>query len=627
MMEHSSSASHRDTKSTAAQDDNAGVTNDDVLPAENNTTSSTMAGEASLRMILKSYEAANKQPQQPMVASLVDNRVPAAGPGSSFVPFTGGNGSSTTTVNTTRTMMNYINPLPPIEGSSSSTNTNQNDINFTTVEKDEIDDDVESQQRKISSSSSESFPPPTIGLAASTAAAATTVIIPIPHTRSSTSVPFDFRGPEILPASSIHSNNNGIPPPANGLTTGTTGATAAAATTAVIPIPHSRSGASVPFDFRGPEILPASSIHSHNSATADFDDNDDNGHEDANYYADVEENNDSITNRSPLPEEDFVDEYHQVGKRSKEANHTVKHHNKIDQDDCSSILADLTVDTTADISSSMLPGMSRVPQEEEEEQRQPEHKKTMYDMMLNRARKTRSWSFYGMLAVCCLLILILITLIILLAMNREIILNSASANNNTTTAITSSSNLDMTVAPQEENFVVAETLSPEPLVDFDQQQEQQQQQNSSTTIESNEDTTTTSSCVDTVEVSLECYGRNSGEVLLYFQSCRPQPGDWVGIHEIPSPQDESVEGFDASSIVTWSYTCGTQRCYTTGEPGQPPQPPPPQNGVLPFPNFTEQVATGTYRADLMRISGTGPMYSPVASSPTFRIVENPNTDC
>ena len=571
MMEHSSSASHRDTKSTIAQDDNAGVTNDDVLPAENNTTSSTMAGEASLRMILKSYEAANKQPQQPMVASLVDNnRVPAAGPGSSFVPFTGGNGSSTTTVNTTRTMMNYINPLPPIEGSSSSTNTNQNDINFTTVEKDEIDDDVESQQRKISSSSSESFPPPTIGLAASTAAAATTVIIPIPHTRSSTSVPFDFRGPE---------------------------------------------------------ILPASSIHSHNSATADFDDNDDNGHEDANYYADVEDDNDSITHRSPLPEEDFVDEYHQVGKRSKEANHTVKHHNKIDQDDCSSILADLTVDTTADISSSMLPGMSRVPQEEEEEQRQPEHKKTMYDMMLNRARKTRSWSFYGMVVVCCLLILILITLIILLAMNREIIVNSASANNNTTTAITSSSNLDMTVAPQEENFVVAETLSPEPLVDFDQQQEQQQQQNSSATIESNEDTTTTSSCVDTVEVSLECYGRNSGEVLLYFQSCRPQPGDWVGIHEIPSPQDESVEGFDASSIVTWSYTCGTQRCYATGEPGQLPQPPPPQNGVLPFPNFTEQVATGTYRADLMRISGTGPMYSPVASSPTFRIVENPNTDC
>ena len=248
MMEHS--ASHRDTKSTAAQDDNTGVTTDAVLPAENNTTSSTMAGEASLRMILKSYEAANKPPQPPMAASLVENRVPAAGPGSSFVPFTGGNGSSTTTVNTTMKMMKYINPLPS-EGSSTN-NINQNDTNFTTVEKDEIDDDVESQ-RQISSSSSESFPPPTLGLAAgttgTTGAAATTVIIPIPHTRSSTSVPFDFRGPEILPASSIHSNNynnNGIPPPANGLAAGTTGTTAAAATTVAIPMPHSRSGTSVP---------------------------------------------------------------------------------------------------------------------------------------------------------------------------------------------------------------------------------------------------------------------------------------------------------------------------------------------------------------------------------------------
>merc|ERR1711865_1234755 len=172
-----------------------------------------------------------------------------------------------------------------------------------------------------------------------------------------------------------------------------------------------------------------------------------------------------------------------------------------------------------------------------------------YDVMMNRVRKTRTWSFYVMVVVCCLLNLILITLIILLAMNREIIVKSASVNNNNTTAITSNSNMDMTVAPQED-FVVAETLSPEPLVDFDQQQEQQQQQNSSATIESNEDTTTTSACVDTVEVSLQCYGRDSGEVLLYFQSCRPQPGDWVGIHEIiPSPQDESVEGFDASSIV------------------------------------------------------------------------------
>jgi len=112
------------------------------------------------------------------------------------------------------------------------------------------------------------------------------------------------------------------------------------------------------------------------------------------------------------------------------------------------------------------------------------------------------------------------------------------------------------------------------------------------------------SCVDKLELSLNCFDRDS-EVLVFFQSCTPQPGDWVAIYDISHDPENLLD----SDSIAWLYTCGNRRCNE-----------PIQNEVLPFSRVADRVPAGRYRAYLIR-NGRGPVYSSFASSPDFRVAE------
>ena len=122
--------------------------------------------------------------------------------------------------------------------------------------------------------------------------------------------------------------------------------------------------------------------------------------------------------------------------------------------------------------------------------------------------------------------------------------------------------------------------------------------------------TQSEACVDRLELSLNCFGSDN-EVLVYFQSCVPQSGDWVAIFDV---SHDPANLLDSDSIA-WLYTCGSRRCNQ-----------PVQNEVLSFSRITDRVQSGRYRAHLIR-EGRGPIYSSFARSSEFKVVDNPYTDC
>jgi hypothetical protein len=117
-------------------------------------------------------------------------------------------------------------------------------------------------------------------------------------------------------------------------------------------------------------------------------------------------------------------------------------------------------------------------------------------------------------------------------------------------------------------------------------------------------------CLDTVTLSTSCIARGS-DILVYFQSCEPQPGDWVAIYE--SSRDPTNLLVDDS--MDWLFTCGSQTCNSAV-----------LSGALSFPSrFGPGRADSTLQVHLMR-DGPGPSYSAFASSAEFRVVPN-ERDC
>ena len=148
----------------------------------------------------------------------------------------------------------------------------------------------------------------------------------------------------------------------------------------------------------------------------------------------------------------------------------------------------------------------------------------------------------------------------------------------------------------EEEKITSSNMAPTPTISTVLDQEE---------VESEE-----TECVDKLELSLDCFGRGS-DVLVYFNVCTPQSGDWVALYDISSdPQNL----FDDNS-VSWLYTCGDRRCTETI-----------QTEVLSFSRVTDVAPAGRYRAYLIR-NGEATSFSSFASSPEFRIVDNSNTEC
>lgn len=131
-----------------------------------------------------------------------------------------------------------------------------------------------------------------------------------------------------------------------------------------------------------------------------------------------------------------------------------------------------------------------------------------------------------------------------------------------------------------------------------------------------------STCVNSLEVSTECAGEDT-ELYVYFESCTPQPGDWVAIYEFSESLDP--QNLPGTGWIGWLYTCGDRVCTETVE-----------KEVLSFTRAKDRVAEETalgstagttyYQAHLMR-EGEGPVFSSIASSPEFRIVSNADGGC
>lgn len=120
----------------------------------------------------------------------------------------------------------------------------------------------------------------------------------------------------------------------------------------------------------------------------------------------------------------------------------------------------------------------------------------------------------------------------------------------------------------------------------------------------------TETCVDSVEVNMDCVGEGS-DLLVFFESCAPRVGDWVGIYESSANPAFLVD----TEAIGWLYTCGDRFCEEVIE-----------KEVLSFSRAAANAGVGTFRAHLIR-EGEGPTFSALASSPDFRIVANADRNC
>lgn len=214
--------------------------------------------------------------------------------------------------------------------------------------------------------------------------------------------------------------------------------------------------------------------------------------------------------------------------------------------------------------------------------------------------------------VCCLLHVILVGLIIAFVLSSDDQVYGTGSS-----SATVSQGQTATPAPSTsggEGFVTSNTLFPDP--DFGKQIDAALENSTDTSSISNitnidviEETTiavesnATGPCVDSVEVNMDCLGEDS-ELYVSFESCTPQVGDWVAIHESSADPQALV---DLESIG-WLYTCGDRFCEEAVE-----------KETLSFTRARERAEQGTYRAHLMR-EGDGPVFSAIASSSEFRIV-------
>jgi len=130
--------------------------------------------------------------------------------------------------------------------------------------------------------------------------------------------------------------------------------------------------------------------------------------------------------------------------------------------------------------------------------------------------------------------------------------------------------------------------------------------------ESNVVVPSTEMCINSVQASTACFDGDS-ELDVTFESCSPEIGDWVGIYD-SSANSQFLVG---SEWIAWYYTCGDRYCEEAV-----------QKDVLNFTRAKKRMMTGTHVAHLIR-NGTGPIFSAIASSADFRIVNvtDPNDTC
>ena len=209
---------------------------------------------------------------------------------------------------------------------------------------------------------------------------------------------------------------------------------------------------------------------------------------------------------------------------------------------------------------------------------------------------------------CCLLHVILIGLIIAFVTSRD---NEAYQAGSASASIPTA-----TIPPTEAEFVTATTLSPDP--DLDNLIDEAMSNTTNTTIIEDEEVpvvaigdNSTDLCVDSLEVDVTCFDEDT-ELFVHFVSCAPQVGDWVALFD----SSADAQALVLTEAIGWMYTCGDRFCEEAV-----------QEQTLSFSRAKDKAEhEGTYKAYLIR-EGEGPTFSPIASSPEFRILTDATSSC
>ena len=120
-------------------------------------------------------------------------------------------------------------------------------------------------------------------------------------------------------------------------------------------------------------------------------------------------------------------------------------------------------------------------------------------------------------------------------------------------------------------------------------------------------------CMDAITTTQDCL--NSENVLVMeFQNCEPEDGDWVGLYPDGSEfmEDDTGREFLSRDWISWAWTCGGTECENS----------PPSNSF----SFSIDMDDPVYnlfnlRAFLVRGSRDGPPFEVIAKSEPFAVTE------
>lgn len=111
-----------------------------------------------------------------------------------------------------------------------------------------------------------------------------------------------------------------------------------------------------------------------------------------------------------------------------------------------------------------------------------------------------------------------------------------------------------------------------------------------------------------VSVTQECFLSTDNVIVVKFQNCDPQDGDWIGLYPNGTAFDYGTETeLAADDYINWSYTCGTNECIES-----------PLNNAIGLPtdhnNGFDYPSLAVY---LLRDSAEGPPFTILAKSEPF----------
>mmetsp|Transcript_3045 Transcript_3045/g.7177 ORF Transcript_3045/g.7177 Transcript_3045/m.7177 type:complete len:502 (+) Transcript_3045:209-1714(+) len=115
-------------------------------------------------------------------------------------------------------------------------------------------------------------------------------------------------------------------------------------------------------------------------------------------------------------------------------------------------------------------------------------------------------------------------------------------------------------------------------------------------------------CVTSVSVTQECFLSTDNVIVVNFQNCDPQDGDWIGLYPNGTTLDYgTTTELAAEDYINWAYTCGTNDCSDS-----------PFNNAIGLPtehnNGFDIPLLAVY---LLRDSAEGPPFTIVAKSEPF----------